>query len=137
MIRLAHEHDIQAIHALRESLAAWQISRGIVQWVPGEVTLNQIETEVGRGEWNVLDRYEFVEAAVRVIDADPGIWTDDNREAGYIHGLMVARARAGEGLGRAVLREAEALIRKRGRRIIRLDCVATNLVLRQYYESQN
>lgn len=137
MLRPATDADAAAILALRETLAAWQRSRGIRQWEPGEITREQIAEQVRRDEWRVLVEPDAgLVAAVRIVNDDP-IWADaDRADAGYIHGLMVARARAGTGLGKRVLQEAEEVIRARGRDVARLDCVASNAALRAYYEAQ-
>lgn len=135
MLRLTTPDDAEAIHALRDALARWQGTLGIAQWMPGEIPLPQFEKQVKQGDWWVLDEPGAIVAAVRVTYDDPAIWSNsDGTDAGYIHGLMVSRARAGEGLGAAVLREAEGIVLSSGRRVARLDCVASNGVLRRYYE---
>ena len=137
MLRPATHADAASIRALRESLTHWQRSNGITQWEPGEIPLTTLEKQARLGEWWVLDGAEELVAAVRVVDDDPGIWsTADGVDAGYIHGLMVARVRAGEGLGAAILREAEAIVQAGGHQVVRLDCVASNTVLRRYYEER-
>ena len=50
--------------------------------------------------------------------------------------LMVDRAFAHLGLGRSLLDWAERRIRSAGHRNARLDCVRTNVALREYYENE-
>lgn len=67
------------------------------------------------------------------------VWDDlvgpDDEEAGYVHGLMVHPGRRGTGLGRSLLVWAEDQMRASGRRVARVDCVASNERLRAYYNS--
>ncbi|WP_211215195.1 GNAT family N-acetyltransferase [Nesterenkonia alba] len=137
MLQHAHLEDARALHALREELAHWQESAGIIQWSPGETTSADFEEQVSRQEWHLVRDSGQVAAAVRILDADPDIWRDsDTAPAGYIHGLMVARAYTGQELGRRVLSAAESLIAERGHTLARLDCVASNETLRSYYRAR-
>ncbi|WP_456284332.1 GNAT family N-acetyltransferase [Microbacterium sp. JZ101] len=137
MLRPAQTDDAPAILALRDALARWHLSRGIRQWTPGQVPLTEIQAQIAAGQWHVLDDRDEIEATVRVLDDDPLFWPDaEGDDAGYIHGLMVARSRAGEGLGGRVLAFAEGMIRSRGWAAARLDCVASNADLRSYYEGR-
>lgn len=63
------------------------------------------------------------------------MWDADPMDsAGYVHGLMTNRR--GTGLGGWLLTWAETRITAAGRRLARLDCVATNGRLRRYYTDQ-
>jgi GNAT superfamily N-acetyltransferase len=72
--------------------------------------------------------------SVTVVWSDPFIWRERDAPAGYIHMLMVDRAYAHLGIGRALLDWAEQRIVATGHCSARLDCVRSNLGLRSYYE---
>ncbi|RHA43636.1 GNAT family N-acetyltransferase, partial [Cellulomonas rhizosphaerae] len=74
-------------------------------------------------------------ATVRLLWSDPDFWGDDDAPAVYVHGLMVARRRSGDGLGRALLDWAADQGREAGVGLLRLDCRTTNPALRAYYEA--
>jgi ribosomal protein S18 acetylase RimI-like enzyme len=71
--------------------------------------------------------------AVRVAAA-PAVglesWRDD---ALYVYSLAVRRRVAGQGLGQQILAWVEEQARARGRRYLRLDCMADNARLVRYY----
>lgn len=53
--------------------------------------------------------------------------------AGYVHGLAVRRHAAGAGLGPRLLDLASDLIAARSRPLVRLDCMAENASLCDFY----
>lgn len=130
--------------ALRDHLARWQISRGITQWHPGEVDPEVIASQAAGGQWFVLRRSAGgigpqVIATARVINSDAHAWGPElgqDGTAGYLHALMVHRDHAGQGLGAAVLTWFEEFTLKCGKDLARLDCLATNQVLRRYYTAR-
>ncbi|GAA4771106.1 GNAT family N-acetyltransferase [Microbacterium gilvum] len=137
MLRPAAPADAPAILSLRDSLALWHAARGISQWREGQIPLAVFERQIADGEWHVRDGSDGLAAAVRVLDDDPAFWVDsDTADAGYVHGLMVAREESGAGLGARVLAFAEDLIARRGWSTARLDCMAANAGLRAYYEAR-
>ncbi len=69
--------------------------------------------------------------------SDPFIWNElDSSDAGYIHRLAVTRDYQGQGIGDILLRSAEAHIKQNGKTKTRLDCMAENARLNQYYIDQ-
>jgi protein-tyrosine phosphatase len=106
--------DAPDLHALREAAARWLLDRGIDQWRPGEIGLATFSAQTAAGEWFV-DRLEgSIRAALRFLWADPQFWGPRPDDAGYVHGLMIRRRHAGEGLGAAALRWAEERARRSG-----------------------
>ncbi|WP_230873622.1 GNAT family N-acetyltransferase [Paenibacillus woosongensis] len=66
--------------------------------------------------------------------SDPLIWQElDNLESGYIHRFAVNRKYRGLDIGKYLLKSAEQQIRIKGKKWIRLDCMAENPRLNQYY----
>ncbi|GAA0133994.1 hypothetical protein YSY43_08340 [Paenibacillus sp. YSY-4.3] len=66
--------------------------------------------------------------------SDPFIWQElDNAESGYIHRFAVHREYRGLDIGKYLLESAEQQIRLKGKSWIRLDCMAENPRLNQYY----
>lgn len=135
-LHLATEATASDIVGLRDSLARWQQQKQIQQWVPGELTIEQVEEQISRNEWWILAEERKIIATVRIVEIDELIWPEDDSHAAYIHGLMVDRSRAGQSIGKHVLERAEQAILANGQSIARLDCVASNMALCQYYMSR-
>lgn len=143
-LRPAAPGDGDAIVALRDQLARWQIAAGIEQWQPGELNVVPIERQVRAGQWFLhtdpaRDRGSdgWLVATARVLGEDAHTWGDAGADgtAGYLHGLMVHRNHAGNGLGSAIVAWFERYVASSGRSIARLDCVATNARLAGYYRA--
>lgn len=135
LFRRAESADAATILALRHAAEDWLAARSIDQWTPREVSLATIDQQVARGEFVVgLEPHtQNIIAAMRLIWADPKIWTDDEN-ACYVHGLVIDRIHAGTGLGAAMLDQASDTARKAGVGRLRLDCAETNATLRSYYK---
>jgi ribosomal protein S18 acetylase RimI-like enzyme len=132
-LQRAQEGDAAVLFALREAAARWQVSQGIVQWLPGEVSGEEFSAQVAAGEWVVLRDARGVRAACRLLWSDRAVWGDQPDDAGYVHGLVVDRACAGAGLGRRLLDLVGERVHDEGRPFLRLDCVVGNQRLRDYY----
>ncbi|WP_323379539.1 GNAT family N-acetyltransferase [Streptomyces durbertensis] len=121
--------------ALRDGAARWQLARGIDQWKPGELGEDHFRRRLVEGEvWLAsLGEAGPVVGAWELWWEDPGAWGEQPPVAGYVHRLMVDRELAPRGTGRLMLERAERRIAAAGRELCRLDCVAHNPRLREYY----
>jgi len=127
--------DASTIMALHEEAARWLMARGIRQWLPGDLTMESLVAQIGRGE-AYLARISGEPAGTFTLRwADPRIWGEQPDDAGYVHGLAVRRALAGRGLGRVLLASAGQMAAATGKTYLRLDCMAENPALRAYYEA--
>lgn len=130
--------DAAAIVTLRDTLAEGLLAQGIRQWHPGEVDVDDVRDQIARGEWYVV-RDAGIIGTLRLIWSDQRIWADlvgpDDNHAGYVHGLMVDPDQRGTGLGQSLLAWAEDQMRAHGRRVARVDCVASNERLRAHYRA--
>ncbi|WP_448630794.1 GNAT family N-acetyltransferase [Cellulomonas soli] len=128
--------DVPAIHALRRSLEGWMADHGIEQWPAGSLPRERVAAQVVDGQWWVVrDAAQDVVATVRVVRSDPEYWGDADAPAVYVHGLMVARRAAGEGLGRALVEWAAGVAAREGLPWVRLDHRASNPTLDALYRS--
>lgn len=132
----AQPADVDDIHALRRSLEDWMAERAVDQWPRGSLPRERVEAQVAAGEWWVVRDDDGLVATIRLLWSDPDFWGADPTPAAYVHGLMVARRRSGDGLGTALLDWAAASGRASGVGLFRLDCRASNPALRRYYEGQ-
>lgn len=131
---LAEPDDATAIGNLRTQLVDWMYEREIDQWHHGEVGPERVREQVIRQEWWLVRTANgTIAATARIIDEDPMVWETQDRRAMYLHGLMVDRRYAGQRLGHQLLDWAAARARARGAELLRLDCVASNADLCDYY----
>ncbi|MFD7491050.1 GNAT family N-acetyltransferase [Streptomyces sp. NPDC059832] len=135
--RQADERDLSALVRLRDDAARWQIAQGIDQWKPGELDIEHFRTRLHDGEvWiAALGPHGPIAGAWELWWDDPAAWGPQSPNAGYVHRLMTDRRVAPSGTGRQMLAQAEARIAAAGRQICRLDCLADNYRLREYYET--
>ena len=65
---------------------------------------------------------------------DRSFWPGAPADALYLHGFAVRGSHTGKGIGSAAIAWAAEEARRRGRRFLRLDCLAENPGIRTYYE---
>lgn len=115
--------------------ARWIQSKGINQWNPDDFNIEQVHECFYKGSEVYLAKLnEVIVGTLFICWSDPIIWEDlDDNESGYIHRFAVSRKHLGLGLGKQLLTWAENYIRNKGKKRIRLDCMAENAKLNQYY----
>ncbi|KPC58726.1 GNAT family N-acetyltransferase [Streptomyces chattanoogensis] len=136
--RLADDaRDVPALVALYDGAARWMLENGIEQWKPGQKDEAHFRRRIVERETGEV---WLAETAGRVVGGfelwweDVPAWGEQPPVAGYVHRLMVDRAHAPAGTGRAMLAQAERRIAEAGREWSRLDCMTGNPRLRPYYE---
>lgn len=131
-VAVADVTDAEILLGLRDDAARWQQARGVQQWQPGEVSLDQLRQQIARHEWQIL-RSAGGTAALRLLWADAAMRGPQPPVAGYVHGLVRSRE-SQPGAGTRLLAWAEGQVGRAGRRLLRLDCLDSNAPLRQHYE---
>ena len=134
-IRRGTAGDADAVVALREEAAGWLVGRGLDQWHPGEVGLDDVLGWLARGRLYVAEQDGALVGAVRLAWSDEAVWGEQPADAGYLQALMTARRAAGQGLGRHLLTHAELVTARTGRGLARLSCLRGNAGLQRFYQS--
>jgi GNAT superfamily N-acetyltransferase len=70
---------------------------------PNEVTRADVDRQIAAGHWHLLHRDGQVVGALRLLWSDDTVWAPDDMSAAYVHGLMVRRDSAGQGVGALLL----------------------------------
>jgi ribosomal protein S18 acetylase RimI-like enzyme len=135
LIRRARFEEASSILSLWQMSARWLNSKGIYQWRPEYFNLEKVNKFMNDGFDVYLAELDNEIVGTYIITwSDPLIWEElDNLNAGYIHKFAVHREFQGLGIGSFLLKSAEEQIKAKGKTLIRLDCMADNLRLNQYY----
>ncbi|MER0445253.1 GNAT family N-acetyltransferase [Streptomyces sp. Edi4] len=133
-LALADESDLPALTALYDGAARWMRERGIDQWQPGGKDAAHFRLRMREGEVWLARAGSAVVGACELWWRDEPAWGEQPPVAGYVHRLMVDRATAPRGTGRALLAHAERRVAEAGRALCRLDCRSDNAALVRYYE---
>jgi GNAT superfamily N-acetyltransferase len=132
----AQPHDLPRVLAILEDAAAWLQSRGIDQWRPGHFDPATLLTSIHQQELHLAQLNGHDAATLTLQWSDPTFWPPENHDtAAYLHKLAVHRSFAGQGLGQRLIDWASTEAAARGKKLLRLDCLATNPGLCHYYES--
>ncbi|MFF8536490.1 GNAT family N-acetyltransferase [Streptomyces sp. SAS_267] len=132
--RLAETADLATLVRLRDDAAHWMLAHGITgQWQPGQLDEEHFRRAMTRGEVWIAEADGRVAGAWELWWEDEDAWGPQPPVAGYVHRLMVDRSSARPGTGRLLLRAAERRVAATGRGTVRLDCLADNARLNDYY----
>jgi ribosomal protein S18 acetylase RimI-like enzyme len=127
--------DVDALTTIYEETERWQIARGIDPGLPPMPLRLIVARRVENGSIYLARLGGAPAGTVTLAWDDRTVWPDaPEGDAGYVHGLAVARAFAGQQIGLAILRWAEGYIAAQGKPFVRLDCNGDNPALRAYYE---
>ena len=129
----ARASELDTVLSILEEAAQWLVSTGIEGWQPGSFSRQRIADRIEREEMYLAEVGGRSAGTLALQWSDEETWGNVPEDAGYVHGLAIRRDFAGQGLGRELLRWAEDRAAASGKRYLRLDCVAENRALNEYY----
>ncbi len=137
-IRQAEDGDKSLIIHIKQDAASWLENKGIHQWAgilmaPGE---DMVYKRVHEGEVYLAFKGAQAVGTISILWEDPISWGEKGLDgkAGYMHGIAILRQYAGQGVGRDILHWAMDYIKSKGK-IARLDCMAENPRINEYYKN--
>ncbi|WP_406508923.1 GNAT family N-acetyltransferase [Streptomyces sp. NBC_00212] len=134
VLDLAADSDVPVLTSLYDGAARWMLDNGIDQWQPGGKDAEHFRLRMKEGEvWLARTAGGEAVGAYELWWDDEPAWGPQPPVAGYVHRLMVDRAAAPPGTGKALLAHAERRIAESGRPLCRLDCRSDNPGLLRYY----
>ncbi|WP_211347119.1 GNAT family N-acetyltransferase [Saccharothrix australiensis] len=133
VIEPATPADADDLLRLRGDAEEWLARRNIDQWRPGWLSPDDVRAQIDAGEWHVARCGGAVRGGFRLLWSDEPVWRSRNAFAAYVHALVTDRRCAGAGLGGRLLGWVADHAREVGAPLLRLDCVAHNRRLREYY----
>lgn len=136
IVRSAGLDDLNAVLDLFREASCWLASKGIDQW-QWEPRTEQVRADLEQGNVFVGEDDSGRIIATVTVDtfADPDFWgpADEPSSALYIHRMIVAHDRAGQGIGDELTRWIEEFAGALGYAHVRLDCYRSNTRLQHYY----
>ncbi len=132
--KLAVSETPQLLAFLREA-QEWLKAQGIEQWTH-PFNDDVILDSVVRGEVFVFIKTGKIKASVTLLPLKDPYWGEVIGTALYLHRLIVPRSQTGRGYGEQLLKWAENYTRDLGMQNLRLDCMAANNKLREYYRAR-
>lgn len=142
-----HQAEITDLALIEEMLyetASWLKSIGSKQWngvLEGKDNHNT-QQAIERGEvfYCTIDK-EPVGMFIlwsKQSEWDSQLWgIDDSTDYFYLHRLNIARKFSGQGIANKILTEISTYSQEKEKNGVRLDCIASNEVLNQLYQSAN
>jgi GNAT superfamily N-acetyltransferase len=133
-VRRVSQADAAALREIYDDIGAWlhEVKKITTQW-DRSAPDGLIKSLLHSGETYLALVDDRAAGAVRVAEAPAVGLANWRNDALYVYSLAVRRRFAGLGLGRQILAWVEAMARTGGKSYLRLDCMADNARLVQYY----
>ena len=128
--------DLTQYIELLEEIADWLEARGIKQWRPGSFRLSAdyYAESIRQSEVQLAFVGDELVGTLRLLLREPIVWPDViEDDAVYVYNLAVRRTWGDHRLGAQMLEWVADRATSLGRRYVRLDCMADNQFLAEYY----
>ena len=140
-IRSTYPNEFAVILGVLKEAAVTLQSKGIDQWRvwlnPNAERLQWVQEGFDNGEFYIIENQQKLVAGIyRLSFEDLKYWGIQKKPSGYMHSLAIRDSFSGQQLGQLILKLVEKQLLEKGLKLFRLDCVASNKKLCQYYESQ-
>jgi GNAT superfamily N-acetyltransferase len=142
-IREAAADDLPTILRWRKEAAAWLHKQGSDQWsdsgLSRDAFMDRVRDSIRAGETWIAEDDDGTPLGTIAVDVkpDPGLWSEEELESAFVvHRMITDRSAVGLGVGTRLLKHAEHLAKRAGRKMLILDAWNTNCGLHAYYESQ-
>lgn len=127
--------DIDIVLGILDEAASWLQQQNIpTVWKPGEFSRLAFVEQISHGEVHIGLVDEKPAGTLTLQWSDPVWWGERRPDSGYVHKIAVRPAYAGQSIGRKMLKWAEAASRKADKKFLRLNCLAEDRKIRDYYE---
>ena len=129
-----NESNIGEFASILQEAARWMISKGLENWNPLNLTTEKIRENNSIDELFICYKNGKAAGCLKLQDTDEMFWPDAvYGEALYVHKLAVKRKYSGMGISKYMLDWAKEQARFRGRKYLRLDCIANREKLCNLY----
>jgi ribosomal protein S18 acetylase RimI-like enzyme len=139
-IRQTNADEVAKVLALFEESALILREKGTTQWQhwinPTPALINRVQKGVAEKDYFFVEKSRQLAGMFRLMNSDEEYWGVQTEAAVYLHSFLTRPAFKGQNIGSTVLKSLEIQVRERGIRYFRLDCIADNVALCNYYENQ-
>ena len=130
----ARREDLQIAIGILNEVGSWlHDEKGITDQWARECPEEPIRRAIESGEFYLIFLESALAGTVILTESMERYWKHIRGNALYLRTLAVKRAYAGQGLGLRIVRWAESMAKEQGKDYLRLDCMAANKRLKQYY----
>jgi len=134
-VRQAGLHDVDIVLGILDEAAGWLKQREIPSvWKPGGFSCQSFLAQISHGEVYIALVDDHTVGTFTLQWTDSLFWGERPADAGYIHKLAIRPSSGGKGIGLEMLKWAEAQAKSAGKRFLRLNCLAEDRKIRDYYE---
>jgi ribosomal protein S18 acetylase RimI-like enzyme len=136
-LRQVRDVEFDAVYGILHENATWLLSKDIFQWPLTwlESICPEIRASIKAELFYAVELDNTFVAVLEIRSAPEILWGNNQDEALYIHKLAIQRQYSDSSLGRNILAFIKTEARQKNINFLRLDCVADNNKLREYYES--
>ncbi|HPJ22076.1 MAG TPA: GNAT family N-acetyltransferase [Clostridia bacterium] len=136
IIKVNDENLLEFAAILKEA-AYWMISQGFRNWDPDSFSIEAMKEKNNLDELFICCLDGQPAGTIKLQEIDEMFWPDAREgEALYVHKLAVRRKYADMGISRYMLDWAKEQTKLRGRKYLRLDCIADRKKLAGFYEGE-
>jgi GNAT superfamily N-acetyltransferase len=134
-VSAASPADIDTVLGILDEATFWLRDRGVpTVWRAGKFSRSSFLEQILREEV-YIGLVDGKPAGSFILQwSDPFWWGEQPPDAGYIHKLAIRPTYTGQGVGLKMLEWAEARTKAEGRGFLRLNCLAEDRKIRDYYE---
>lgn len=134
-VRQTEPHDVAEVRDVLLEAARWIDAQGMTMWRDDELEASAITSDVENGMFWVAEVDGDVAGVIKFQLTDELFWPDvPHADSAFIHRLAVRRRFASNGVSVALIEWAARHAASLGRRWLRLDCEASRIKLRSFYE---
>ena len=129
--------EFEVVYDILYENAQWLLRKNIFQWPLDWLQSKKeaIKESINSGRYYAIDNNNEIVAVVEINSIPEGLWGNDLTSALYVHKLAIRRKVSNQNLGGKILKLIEEMAVQQGVKYLRLDCIACNAKLRQYYET--
>jgi ribosomal protein S18 acetylase RimI-like enzyme len=139
-IRQANANEVAIALTLFEEAALVLREKGTTQWQhwinPTPAYVNRVQKGFDDNVYFFVEKSGQLAGMFRLMDSDEEYWGQQAEAAVYLHSFSTRPAFKGQEIGATVLTLIENQTRERGIDYFRLDCIASNVALCNYYIRQ-
>lgn len=131
----ALDADLSSVLEVLDEAAGWLVTKNAAgPWKPGSFSRRTFRDQIILGEVYIARLGQETVGTVTLQWKDEVFWPGAPFDAGYVHKLALRPAYFGRGLGLRMLEWAGQAAMAAGKKFLRLDCLADNRRIRDYYE---